>query len=76
MGAVLKKKKKKFENERPCLVQRTRNSIYMCVIHSFLFAYLFILIFIGVQLIYNVVLVSGVQQSDSVMYIKCMYIYI
>ena len=48
----------------------------MCVIHSFLFAYLFILIFIGVQLIYNVVLVSGVQQSDSVMYIKCMYIYV
>ena len=31
--------------------------------------FFFFLIFIGVQLIYNVVLVSGVQQSESVMHI-------
>ena len=29
-------------------------------------------IFIGVQLIYNIVLVSGVQQSESIM---CIYVY-
>ena len=34
-----------------------------------------IFIFIEVQPVYNVVLVSGVQQSDSVMYIYKLYIY-
>ena len=28
-----------------------------------------VVVFIGVELLYNVVLVSGVQQSDSVIYI-------
>ena len=32
-------------------------------------SYIFILFFIEVWLIYNIVLVSGVQQSDSVLYI-------
>ena len=35
----------------------------------FFFLLLFLKIFIGVQLIYNVVLISGVQQSESVVHI-------
>ena len=31
-----------------------------------IFIYLFIYLFIGVELIYNVVLITAVQQSDSV----------
>ena len=47
----------------------------ICIILAFSFfqklnnAFVYFKIFIGVQLIYNVVLVSGVQQSDSVMHI-------
>ena len=36
---------------------------------SFSSSYFFKLIFIGVQLIYNVVLVSAVQQSESVIHL-------
>ena len=37
--------------------------------HTFSQVFIFIIIFIGVQLIYNIVLVSGVQQSESVIHI-------
>ena len=37
-----------------------------CVVLKFL-------LYIGVQLIYNVVLVSGVQQSDSVIHISVLF---
>ena len=41
------------------------------------FLFLFKIYFFEVQLIYNVVLVCGIQQSDSVSYIyMCLYIYI
>ena len=33
----------------------------------------FLLIFIGVELIYNVVLISGVQQSESVIHIPTLF---
>ena len=36
--------------------------------------FLFFLIFIGVQLIYNIALVSGVQQSESVTHITVTHI--
>ena len=47
------------------------------LLHKFLTVfYLFQFIFIGVCLIYNAVLVSGVQQSDSVIHITEYILYI
>ena len=39
------------------------------------FGFFFFLNFIGLQLIYNVVLVSGIQQSDSVIHIHIVILY-
>ena len=41
----------------------------MVFLELVLFSYLFLKISIGIQLLYNVVLVSGVQQSEPVIYI-------
>ena len=42
------------------------------LLEEMIFIYICIFIFIGIELIYNVVLVSGVQQRESVIHI---YIY-
>ena len=62
-----------------CVCMCTHMSLYLCIsflsIHSFVcflqgIDYVFRLNFAGVQLTYNVVLVSGVQQSKSVIHIN------
>ena len=54
-----------------------RNSTYSKCSPTRYFSYFFKIYFTDIQLIYNVMLVSAVQQSDSVIHLHtCVYIYI
>ena len=53
----------------PCIGRRILNHCATREVPQVLYLSLFYIIFIGVQLIYNVVLVSGVQQSESAIHI-------
>ena len=49
--------------------------MYHIVLDSFFSIKFFIFIFIGVELIYNIVLVSGVHQSESVIHIHTAFLF-